>query len=299
MEISVIIPSYNTQSVIADTIESVLKQSTDFAFEVIVVDCSEHELVKEVVAAFPNVNFTHQVERFNPGIGRNIGANLAKGKLLIFLDADVILQDGALKEALKEYASGKQVFGGSLELNAMKSKSVSGTFEHYFFNHESQVGRTQQERKNLSSAFMCVDKALFLTEGGFKNIARMQDTELTERLASQGVRLYFCPSLVALQTQDSPLKSVFRKIFINGRNLYSIRYKDSSSISKKVVLFLLLPFLSLAKGIRIIARHLRYQTLRNKLKTFLLAPLLLFGVMVWMVGFYCSMIFGLPISETR
>ena len=299
MEISVIIPSYNTQSVIADTIDSVLRQPVGFDFEVIVVDCSEHEKVREVVATFPNVVFSHQKERFNPGIGRNIGASLAKGDLLIFIDADVILQEGALEEAYKEYVSGKQIFGGSLELNIIKSKGVSGTFEHYFFNHESQAGRAQQERKNLSSAFMCVDKALFLTEGGFKNIARMQDTELTERLSSQGVTLYFCPSLVALQTQDSPLNSVFRKIFINGRNLYSIRYKDSSSIPKKVVLFLLLPFLSLAKGIRIIARHLRYQTLMNKLKTILLTPLLLCGTLVWMIGFYYSMIFGLPISETR
>ncbi|WP_269518236.1 glycosyltransferase [Alteromonas sp. BMJM2] len=299
MEISVIIPSYNTQNVIADTLESVVNQSANFDFEVIVVDCSENEQVKNVVESFPNVLFHHETERFNPGIGRNIGAKLAKSDLLIFLDADVILERNALSAALKEYRSGKKMFGGALELNKQKSKGVAGYVEHYFFNHESQPGRKEQERKNLSSAFMCADKAVFLNAGGFKNIARMQDTELTERLVAKGIKLYFCPALVALQTQDSPIKSVFRKIFINGRNLYSIRYKENTSTTKSLMLFVLLPLMALAKGMRIVMRHLKYQTLKNKIKTVLLAPLLLLGAFVWMVGFYYSMIFGLPISKTR
>jgi glycosyltransferase involved in cell wall biosynthesis len=299
MEISVIIPSYNTQLVIADTLESVIKQSASFEFEVIVVDCSENNKVKEVVASFPEISFHHETERFNPGIGRNIGANLATGNLLIFLDADVILNRNALNAALIEYKSGKKMFGGALELNSEKSRGVAGYFEHYFFNHESQAGRGAQERNNLSSAFMCVDKILFLKEGGFKNIARMQDTELTERLIAKGIKLYFCPSLVALQTQDSPIKNVFRKIFINGQNLYSIRYRDKISLAKIILLFIFLPFLSLAKGARIVLRHLKYQTVANKLKTVLLGPLLMCGALVWMIGFYYSMVFGVPISETR
>lgn len=299
MEISVIIPSYNTQNVIADTLESVVNQNASFDFEIIVVDCSDNEQVRNVVEAFPKVLFHHETERFNPGIGRNIGAKLAKGNLLIFLDADVILERSALDAALKEFRSGKKMFGGALELNKDKSKGIAGYVEHYFFNHESQAGRKQQERKNLSSAFMCADKGVFLNAGGFKNIARMQDTELTERLVAEGIKLYFCPALVALQTQDSPISSVFRKIFINGRNLYSIRYKEKTSTAKSIVLFMLLPLMALAKGTRIVLRHLKYQTLANKLKTVLLAPLLLCGAMVWMVGFYYSMIFGLPISKTR
>jgi hypothetical protein len=33
---------------------------------------------------FPNLRYIHKEQRFNPGEGRNIGAQAARGELLIF-----------------------------------------------------------------------------------------------------------------------------------------------------------------------------------------------------------------------
>lgn len=299
MDISVVIPSYNTQDTIETTLVHLENQETRRSYEVLVVDCSEHDKVQRVTERFTQVKYHHRAQRFNPGEGRNIGAQLAQGELLIFIDADVELSHGALEAAWKHYKDGCEIFGGALELNTRVHSDLAAYLEHYFFNHESQAGRPFCERSNLSSALMCFKKALFLAEGGFRDIPRMQDTELTERLRAKGHKLYFCPDVLAYQTQDSPLKKVFRKIFINGQNLYYIRYKPSITAGKKALFFVALPFIALAKSLRIIGRHLRYQPLPNKIKTLTLVPALLAAGAYWMLGFYEALLTEKGISSQR
>jgi GT2 family glycosyltransferase len=145
---------------------------------------------------------------------------------------------------------------------------------------------------------MVFQRDVFLNEGGFQDIPRMQDTELTERLCRHGYELYFTPDVVGLQTQDSSISKVLRKIYINGQNLYFIRYADSPRM-KKVALVLSLPLLSALKVSRIVLRHLRYQTVKNKLVTLAIAPLLYLGGLYWMLGLYRSLLFGGAIHDKR
>lgn len=295
--VSVVIPSYNAQDSLPRTLAALKQQEFDGEVEILVVDCSETDAVKILCEDF-DVNFHKEPTRFNPGIGRNIGAKIANGQLLIFVDADVELEPSAIANAWDFYSIGHKAFGGALELNERVHPTIASYVEHYFFNHESQTGRPVCKRSNLSSALMILDRQLFLDQGGFKDIPRMQDTEMTERLLNSGVELYFTPNVVGLQIQDSPLKKVLRKIYINGKNLYFIRYQRQSAI-KKCALFLLLPLLSALKIIRILLRHFRYQTLRQKMLTLLVSPLLFLSGLYWMSGLYTSMIFGGEISKNR
>ncbi len=298
MNISIIIPSYNAQENLPNTLKALAEQQTTLLYEVIVVDCSESDAVQNICADFSFVKFHHEATRFNPGKGRNIGAQIASGDLMIFVDADVVLAPKALEAAWQFYQQGNRIFGGALELNEEVSSTTASYLEHYFFNHESQKGRPVFPRSNLSSALMAFDRETFIGCGGFKDIPRMQDTELTERLLRSGEKLMFTPDLLGLQIQDSPMKKVMRKIYINGKNLYFIRYAHKSKI-KKIILFLLLPFVSGFKIIRILARHMRYQTTPQKLKTFLISPLFAIGGLYWMAGLYHSMIVGSGIGKER
>jgi GT2 family glycosyltransferase len=299
MHISVVIPSFNTQDTLAKTLECLRGQDTDLDIEVMVIDCSEHELVKDIVSRFSGVLYEHRAKRFNPGIGRNIGASLAKGELLVFIDADVQLSRDCLANAWRHYQNGCLILGGALELNKATSHGLAAYLEHFFFNHESQRNHPACDRNNLSSAFMCFDRKLFLQQGGFSDIARMQDTELTERLKRLGYKLAFRPDLVAYQTQDSSLPKVLRKILINGQNVYAIRYQNHASAWRRFGFLMALPFISLAKTVRIIYRHLRYQSLHNKIATVMLIPPLLCAGMYWMVGFYRGVIAQDGINPNR
>lgn len=299
MDISVVIPSFNTQATIAATLDCLSNQQSSAAIEIIVVDCSEHEQVKNIVQQYPNARYEHREKRFNPGEGRNIGAQLAQGELLVFIDSDVQLTEKSLQNAWTHMQEGHTIFGGALELNTKVSADYAAYLEHYFFNHESQALRPACERANLSSALMCFKRSVFLAAGGFKDIPRMQDTELTERLKKQGHKLYFFPDIVAYQTQDSPFAKVLRKIYINGQNLYYIRYKPNITFARKIMFFFLIPPISGMKTLRIIGRHLNYQSPKNKLRTLVISPLLALGGIYWMSGFYNALITEKGISKDR
>lgn len=299
MLISIVLPSYNSQDHLPKTLASLSTQALDGDYEVIVVDSSDNgQQVATICHAYPHVRYHRVAERFNPGTGRNIGAKMARGCLLIFLDTDVSLEPGALMAAWNYYQQGHKIFGGALELDIETGPDCAAYLEHYFFNHESQKGRPICSRSNLSSALMLFDRELFLQHDGFSDLPRMQDTELTERLIREGYELTFCPSIVGRQIQDAPLDKVFRKILINGKNLYFIRY-ESMPVWKKGVFFVTLPALTGFKIARIVGRHLRYQDMRGKLITVGLVPLLAWSGGYWMVGLYRSMILGGGISSKR
>jgi len=300
MDASIIIPSFNTQDTIGNTLKHLVQnQHAETSFEIIIVDCSSHDEVKEISTQYPHVKFHKEKNRFNPGKGRNIGARLATGKLLIFIDADIQVAPNAIKQAVTHHHNGSKIFGAALELNLDTSIGAPSYLEHYFFNHESQKSRPPKERNNLSSAFMCFDKEEFMQSGGFKDIPRMQDTELTERLKAGGKKLIFAPDIIGYQTQDSPLRKVFRKIFINGQNLYFIRYQAQYNRVQKSILFILLPALALAKAARIIGRNLKYQSNQERIRTLGITPLITIGALFWMVGIYHSMILGKGINTKR
>lgn len=298
VHISVIIPSYNAEASLPATLSAIAAQKTACAVETIVVDCSETDTVERLCRSRLGVMVHRVPERFTPGIGRNMGAERATGDLLAFVDADVLLVPDALDRAYAFYRSGHAIFGGALELNEERAIGVASFLEHYFFNHESHRTRPISERRNLSSALMLIDRKLFLERGRFRDIPRLQDTELTERLAADGHTLYFCPQVLGLQTQDTPLREVLRKIFIGGNNLYVIRYKRRGQLMR-FCLAITLPALACMKTARIVFRHLQYQGPRGRASTLRLCPLLALAGAVWAAGIYRALLSDGEIDGVR
>lgn len=100
-DISVIIPLYNAKDYICYTVDSVLAQ-TKAEFEVLLIDdCSTDgsaEFVEEHYKSDKRVKVIRQKKNGGPGIARNVGIKLARGKYIAFLDSD----DQYLPNYLKE-----------------------------------------------------------------------------------------------------------------------------------------------------------------------------------------------------
>lgn len=86
--ISVIIPTYNSASLIKRTLSSVLAQSGDF--EIIVVDDCSTDHTLDIVCKIQDSRITilRQSENRGPAAARNRGLNVAKGIYSAFLDGD-------------------------------------------------------------------------------------------------------------------------------------------------------------------------------------------------------------------
>ena len=104
--ISVIIPVYNSEKYIEQCFGSLLAQSFQ-DFEVIVIDdCSTDKSVNIIEDFIPRFNGRMQLIKQNknsarPGVLRNIGIELSRGKYLAFMDSDDIFLKVALEELYK------------------------------------------------------------------------------------------------------------------------------------------------------------------------------------------------------
>ena len=87
--VSIIMPSYNTEKYIADSIESVLNQ-TYKNWELIIVDDCSTDGTDEIVRRFKDkrIKYIKNKRNYGAAVSRNKALKVAKGKWIAFLDSD-------------------------------------------------------------------------------------------------------------------------------------------------------------------------------------------------------------------
>ncbi|MEI6221442.1 MAG: glycosyltransferase [bacterium] len=96
--ISIVIPTLNEATYLPKLLLSIEKQTyTDY--EIIVADANSSDGTQEIAKKFG----CKLVKGGMPAVGRNAGAAAAKGKYLLFLDADVLLPEDCLEKFLAEF----------------------------------------------------------------------------------------------------------------------------------------------------------------------------------------------------
>lgn len=100
---SIIIPAYNEEKYIGRCLKSVLALRKPSDYEVIVVNNASTDKTPEIVKSiFPEVRLINEPKK---GLTRayNRGAREAKGEILVFVDADMILPSDHLERISKEF----------------------------------------------------------------------------------------------------------------------------------------------------------------------------------------------------
>jgi len=136
VEFSIIIPAWNEQQLLPDTLAHAhsAMSEVDFGSEVIVVDNNSNDATAEVArergarVVFDPIN---QISR-----ARNAGAENAHGRYLVFVDADTRLSGALLNQALQLLDAGKTVGGGCTVAAERKVSS----FERWALNTWNRIG---------------------------------------------------------------------------------------------------------------------------------------------------------------
>lgn len=122
-KLSIITPMYNEEKTIIKLLKSISNQSYK-NFEIILVDDGSTDKTLEKVREFSkNSKIKAKILQQNhkgPGIARNLGANIAKGEILIFVDSDMVLDKNYLKYLIKPILE-KNVIGTEEETQIAKN----------------------------------------------------------------------------------------------------------------------------------------------------------------------------------
>lgn len=104
LDLSIIIPVYNYESVLEKMLQSVLKQETKYRYEVIIVDDGSREPAKEILRKYENEPNVTVIYQENQGISgaRNTGLNRARGKYIMFVDCDDTVHSDIVEKLMNE-----------------------------------------------------------------------------------------------------------------------------------------------------------------------------------------------------
>lgn len=108
--LSIIIPTLNEEKYLPRLLESIKKQSFS-DYEIIVSDGGSQDATA-AIAKSSGCLFVEDKIHHHPSWQRNNGAAIATGEILLFLDADTVLQAGFLAKAIQEFKERRLVGAG-------------------------------------------------------------------------------------------------------------------------------------------------------------------------------------------
>lgn len=124
--VSIIVPVFNAEKFIDDTIQSILNQSYN-SFELILVnDCSidkSENIIKKYIKKDKRVKLINNNENSKAAVSRNNGIKAAIGKYICFIDADDKWESKKLEK----------------QINFMKEKKCAFSFTAYEFADENCI----------------------------------------------------------------------------------------------------------------------------------------------------------------
>lgn len=194
MDFTIVTPSFNYGRFIGDCLQSVALQD-GVTFEHLVMDAGSVDDTKAVVARFPHASFFQEPDKgMTDGI--NKGFLRARGKWVMWLNADDIMKPGALK-AVKECAAAHPeadvIFGCWNFVDAgggfLRRMTVFPFNRGMIANHGCYIAST--------STFFC--RATTIDQGHLLNInfKSVMDGEYFCRLSAAGKRFIYLPRVLA------------------------------------------------------------------------------------------------------
>ncbi|GIO41952.1 glycosyltransferase family 2 protein [Paenibacillus apis] len=101
MDLSIIIVSYNTRDLTIDCLKSVFDSDTEYTYEVIVVDnASKDDSVPVIKEQFPQVRLIENHTNTGFAKANNQAMEIAKGRYVLLLNSDTIVQPDTLQTML-------------------------------------------------------------------------------------------------------------------------------------------------------------------------------------------------------
>lgn len=201
--ISVIIPAHNEQDYLGATLDAL--NSQDYPeWEIVVVANGCADATAEVAQGKCHRLVT--LAQKNLGVARNLGARMATGELLVFLDADTILEPGALRVIGGQFT--ERCAGGTL-----KGRPDSNRFAYrviYWlknFTHRFLV-------RNGSSGVIICWKQDFTRVGGFdEKLELRENSDLIRRLKQFGRYQYIGATAATTSMRRYERRGVWRIVW--------------------------------------------------------------------------------------
>ena len=269
IDVSIIYCNYFTSTLLKDSLESLVAKSTNFKYEIIVVDNSNDEVetkkLLKLKINYPNLILIDAKTNLGFGKANNLGSKYASGKYLYFLNTDTLLLNNAIYElfSFMEKNQNVGICGSNLFNSNLKPyhSFIKIKKNLYFERRNGSLIRAlffkllKRDDFNYSSnplkikGYVCGASLMILKEdfvklNGFDQDIFMYSEEallcyqLIKKLRKE---IYNVPSSKIIHLEGSSFKSdysFYAKSFVDGNYLYYLKAYNEKTANKYLKVYL-------------------------------------------------------------
>jgi len=182
LSVSIIIPTLNEEKYIEKTLKALKNQDFEGKFEIIVADGMSKDNTVKIAEKYADKIIL--VKKRGIAAGRNEGARVAKGDVLIFVDADTVLLPNTISELVKAFKE-KKVVGAACPIIPLSAK-IEDFFLYWGYNQYMKA-TLKTKRPHVPGICCAYRKDAFWEVNGFnEKMKAWEDYDLSERISKLG-----------------------------------------------------------------------------------------------------------------
>ena len=262
-QLSIIIVNYNSGKYLYNTIRSVYDSYPDTVFEIIVVDNkSSDSSLSAVIRNFPEVHIIELDNNEGFSKANNIGAKIAVGEYLLFLNNDTEIFKSSIDTLLNEIKE-NPIYGivspvllyedGSTQLNYGNDPNIISEFVTKYFlqiifrlNTKLMAGNIEKNVDWISGACFIITSELYKKLNGFDEnfFLYYEDTDLGKRVRAEGFKNHVTSKSKIIHFLGKSTTTVYNEILpkIKKGHLYYYQKHNHSYSLNFLKLYLLMKF---------------------------------------------------------
>ena len=213
--LSVVLPTYNRRERLHKVLQSLADQDLDEAFEVVVVSDGSSDGTDDDLrsGATPIPVLARFQDNQGPASARNLGVEMARGDIVLFIDDDVVADRALLRRHLdahrrlgdKTVVIGPMLNAPDFPYSAWVAWEQAKLAEQYQAMNAGQYTATSRQFYTGNAS---VRREHVMKAGGFDTrFRRGEDIELAFRLEDQGLAFEFVPEAIGLHHAERSFDS--------------------------------------------------------------------------------------------
>ncbi|MEM4588329.1 MAG: glycosyltransferase [Nanopusillaceae archaeon] len=257
-KVSIIVPAYNEEKNIEETINSLLNLDYDKdKLEIIVVDDGSKDKTYEIARKYEGKNVkVLRKENGGKASALNYGLKHASGEFIVTMDADSIVPKDALKKML-EYFDEENVMVVVPSIQVKERKKFLEMIQSVEYSYNNFLRMIFDKLNSIYVApgpFSIFRRKVFDIVGGFDEKNLTEDMEIAMRILSFGFKIRYCPEVVVKTKAPKGFVSLLKQRlrwylgFIENFLVYRKKITDKIVINlvfSSAILFIILPILNL------------------------------------------------------
>ena len=219
---SIIIPAKNESKNIGPCLEAILGQDFPEPFEVTVIDSGSNDDTTDIVKRF-NVRL-HQIrpDEFGHGRTRNLGAGMAVGRYLVFINADAMPTANTwLRELIAELQPDDVAGAYGRQIARPWAYPMERFFLEYLYGKQRLVkARTNRPLDALTVFFSTVNcamkRSIWERYPFSETVVMTEDQVWSRQILEAGYKLVYSPAAAVSHSHNYGLTRSFRRFFDSG-----------------------------------------------------------------------------------